>query len=124
MARRERELGLVVGRNSSLKRRSQEGYYATNKGSGDTLWCARLEISHGEHLRAKDYDNGADDGESRGRVCLYAHATRNPPGRLHVKTGRAQVAAGENEATKVNNGHLKTYFRAVFLVKPVFRVPS
>ena len=122
MARRERELGLVVGQNSSLKRRSQEGYYATNKGSGDTLWYARLEISQREHLRDKDYDNGADDGESRGRVYLYAHATRNTPGRL--KTGRAQVAAGENEATKVNNGHLKTYFRAVFLVKPVFRVPS
>ena len=52
----------------------------------------------GEHLRARDYDNREDDGETRGRVYSYAHARRNPPGRL--KKGRAQVTAGEKKATK------------------------
>ena len=52
----------------------------------------------GEHLRARDYDDREDDGETRGRVYSYAHVTRNPPGRL--KLGRAQVTAGEKKATK------------------------
>ena len=52
----------------------------------------------GEHLRAKDYDNRADDDGTRGRVYVYAHVKRNPPGR--PKLGRAQVTAGEKKATK------------------------
>jgi hypothetical protein len=34
------------------------------------LWCARQNITmpKGEHLRARDYDNRADDDETRGRV--------------------------------------------------------
>ena len=54
----------------------------------------------GEHLRARDYDNRADDGETRGRVYYYAHARRNPPGRL--KKGRAQVTAGETKGDEGN----------------------
>ena len=47
------------------------------------LWCARQSITmpKGEHLRARDYDNRADDDETRGRVYVYAHVKRNPPGR-------------------------------------------
>ena len=52
----------------------------------------------GEHLRARDYDNRADDDETRGRVYVYAHVKRNPPGRPQL--GRAQVTAGEKKATK------------------------
>eukprot|EP01046_Picozoa_sp_COSAG06_P045317 COSAG06_NODE_6245_length_3017_cov_13.349212_2_plen_155_part_01 len=33
--------------------------------------------SKGEHLRARDYDDREDDGETRGRVYSYAHVTRN-----------------------------------------------
>ena len=54
----------------------------------------------GEHLRARDYDNREDDGETRGRVYSHAHATRNPPGRL--KLGRAQVTAGGKKGDEGN----------------------
>ena len=57
-------------------------------------------MPQGEHLRDRDYDDRADDDETRGRVYVYAHVKRNPPGR--PQRGRVQVTAGEKKGDEGN----------------------